>query len=55
MKVTRTPLTEQVLDGFADYISTQVLADSLQLADALADGVDVELDDSDVKVSVCKA
>ena len=55
VKVTRTPLTVQVLDGFADYISTQVLADSLQLADALADGVDVELDDSGVKVSVCKA
>ena len=40
------------MDGFADYIKTQVLADEIVIADN--DGAEVELDDIKARILVMK-
>ena len=54
--LTRTPETEKALEAFADYISTQVLADILVLADDPGtEAVDLDIDGIEVKALVEKA
>ena len=54
IKVTITPAdaVKSAVDGYADYIKTQVLADEIVLAEN--DGVEVELDDIKAKILVIK-
>lgn len=53
--LSRTPETEQALTSFRNYIATQVLADSLELSDTLADNAtDLDIDGLIVKALVNK-
>ena len=54
IKVTITPAdaVKSAVDGYADYIKTQVLADEIVLAEN--DGAEVELDDIKAKILVIK-
>lgn len=53
--LSRTPETEQALTSFRNYIATQVLADSLELSDTLADNAtDLDIEGLIVKALVNK-
>ena len=53
--VTKNAASDDAVVKFADYIKNQVLADSLELVDAVEDGKVVELDDTTVSISINKA
>ena len=53
--VTKNAASDDAVVKFADYIKNQVLADSLELVDAIEGGKVVELDDTTVTISINKA
>ena len=53
--VTKNAASDEAVTKFADYIKNQVLADSLELVDAIEGGKVVELDDTSVSISINKA
>ncbi|MBQ7443666.1 MAG: isoleucine--tRNA ligase [Bacteroidaceae bacterium] len=54
IQLTHTPQTDEALAQFATYISTQVLADNIALADQVDNATTIDLDDFTVGVSITK-
>ncbi len=53
--LTKSSASDQAVEKFSEYISNQVLADSLTLVDSLENGEEIELDDAKISVSIAKA
>ena len=52
---SKSNASDDAVNKFGDYISNQVLADSLQLAENVDGGEAIELDDTTIYVSIAKA
>ena len=50
--ISNADAVEKAVEHFADYIKTQVLADSIAFADN--DGTEVDLEETKVKISISK-
>ena len=55
VSVSKNSVSDEAVEKFADYISNQVLADSLQLVENDGNGEAIELDDATIFVSIKKA
>jgi isoleucyl-tRNA synthetase len=55
VSIAKNALSDEAVVKFAEYISNQVLADSVQLVDAVEGEDVVELDDTKIGISVNKA
>ena len=55
VNISKNSVSDDAVNKFADYISNQVLADSLQLVESVEYGEAVELDDATIYVSIAKA
>ena len=55
VNISKNNISDEAVNKFADYISNQVLADSLQIADNIDNGEAVELDDAIIYISIAKA
>ena len=55
VSIAKTAVSDEAVNKFAEYISNQVLADSVQLVDAVEGEDVVELDDTKIGISVNKA
>ena len=53
--LSKSSASDDAVNQFGDYISNQVLADSLQLAENVDGGEAIELDDTTIYVSIAKA
>ncbi len=53
--ITKNAVSDDAVNKFAEYISNQVLADSLQIVDSVENGVAVNLDDTTISISINKA
>ncbi|MBR5848636.1 MAG: isoleucine--tRNA ligase, partial [Bacteroidaceae bacterium] len=53
--LSKSSASDDAVNKFGDYISNQVLADSLQLAENVDGGEAIELDDTTIYVSIAKA
>ncbi|MBQ5705365.1 MAG: isoleucine--tRNA ligase [Bacteroidaceae bacterium] len=53
--LSKSSASDEAVNKFGDYISNQVLADSLQLAENVDGGEAIELDDTTIYVSIAKA
>lgn len=52
--ISKNPQTDDAVNEYKDYICNQVLGNSLTLADTVADGKELELDDCTLQVNVVK-
>lgn len=52
--ISKNPQTDDAVNEYKDYICNQVLANSLTLADTVADDKELELDDCTLQVNVVK-
>ena len=55
VSIAKNAASDEAINKFAEYISNQVLADSLQLVDEVAGDDVVELDDTTIGISIAKA
>ena len=55
VQLTHHPATDAAVASFTDYISSQVLADSITLADTLADSIELQIDDITVQLHIAKS
>ena len=55
VSLTKSSVSDPAVEKFSEYISNQVLADSLALVDSLENGEEIELDDATISVSITKA
>ncbi len=55
VNISKNDASDEAVNKFVDYISNQVLADSLQLVDNVDNGEAVELDDATIFISIIKA
>ncbi len=55
VSIAKNAVSDEAVNKFAEYISNQVLADSVQLVDAVEGEDVVELDDTKIGISVNKA
>ena len=55
VKIVNSPLVSSVVEKFGDYISTQVLANSIELVDSLEGALEVSLEGETVLLSIAKA
>jgi isoleucyl-tRNA synthetase len=55
VSIAKNAVSDEAVNKFAEYISNQVLADSVQLVDAVEGEDVVELDDTNIGISVNKA
>ena len=53
--LSKSSASDEAVNKFGDYISNQVLADSLQLVENVDGGEAIELDDTTIYVSIAKA
>ena len=53
--LTKSSVSDPAVEKFSEYISNQVLADSLTLVESLEKGEEIELDDATISVSITKA
>ena len=53
--ISKSPVSDDAVNNFAEYISNQVLADAVQLVDSLDGGEELELDSATIRVSIAKA
>ena len=53
--ISKCPVSDDAVNNFAEYISNQVLADTVQLVDSLDGGEELELDSATIRVSIAKA
>ena len=54
VNISKNDISDEAVNKFADYISNQVLADTVQLADNIENGGAVELDDAVIYISIAK-
>ena len=54
VSIAKNAASDEAINKFAEYISNQVLADSLQLVDEVAGDDVVELDDTTIGISIAK-
>ena len=55
VQIVNSPLVSSVVEKFGDYISAQVLANSIELVDSLEGALEVSLDGETVLLSLSKA
>lgn len=55
VQIVNSPLVSNVVEKFGDYISAQVLANSIELVDSLEGALEVSLDGETVLLSLSKA
>ena len=55
VQIVNSPLVSSVVEKFGDYISAQVLANSIEFVDSLEGALDVSLDGETVLLSLSKA
>ena len=55
VSLTKSSVSDPAVEKFSEYISNQVLADSLTLVESLEKGEEIELDDATISVSITKA
>ena len=55
VNISKNDASDEAVNKFADYISNQVLADSLQLVENVDNGEAVELDDATIYINIVKA
>ena len=55
VKIVNSPLVSSVVEKFGDYISTQVLANSIELVESLEGALEVSLEGETVLLSIAKA
>jgi isoleucyl-tRNA synthetase len=54
VELTRSEQTDKAVVDFADYISTQVLANEIKTVDHIEDGVEIDFDDYKIYLKVQK-
>ena len=54
IQLEHNPQTDRAVEAFGDYISAQVLADSLTLVDAVADGAVLDFDDFQLRTNITR-
>ena len=55
VNISKEDATDSAVNKFTEYISNQVLADSLQIVEKIDGGEAIELDDATIYVSIAKA
>ena len=55
VNISKEDATDAAVNKFTEYISNQVLADSLQIVEKIDGGEAIELDDATIYVSIAKA
>ena len=55
VRLSKNSTSDEAVNKFGEYISNQVLADSLQLVESIEGGEAIELDDVTIYVSIAKA
>ncbi|MGL4293950.1 MAG: DUF5915 domain-containing protein, partial [Bacteroidales bacterium] len=55
VKISRNPQTDEAIEAFKHYIASQVLANSVELADIEAGATELEMDDFSLYAEIKKA